>query len=458
MPLEKPNWVPPISRIYQLTKTLAVLWALVLLVTVAKCAVDLPVQDEWELFAPDALVRGTWGPWIFRFHNEHRIVFSNFVGAASYSLVGLNFAALNILSFCLYLFLLFWLWRALRFELASRAAWVCFSPLLFSPLLSTLPLENFTRYDQIGLHASILGFAAGTFLLLSAPILKWRQLWGVFALFLVSMYSFSAGLIAVWVSFLASALIIGFRGFCGGRAGSADSMRKYAALGALLSISTALWASGSPSGRELPLCCYPWSLKFWAHYVQLIALGFGFDQVSVISGVLCFGSVVAVVIFAGWKIIRERKSPIEPCFGASWVLLLGLLAVLATISFGRAGPNGVEQAKSSRYMEFTGFVPVLIGALLYRLEEIRVGPLRLVPAWLAIALLAVVSLNAGSRFNLRGFYGVRDDRIAQQACVLQIMKHERAYSDSACSGLYGIGTPPAELLAGAASLKVRFAR
>ena len=428
-----------------------VLWALVLLGTIVRCAVDVPVQDEWELFQPSALPQGPWGAWIIRFHNEHRMVFSNLLGAIDYRFFGLDFASLTIISFCIYLSLLYVVWTIVSFKVTSAQPWACFTPFLFFPLLSALPIENFLRFDQSSFHVSMIGFFMGTAILASRRVPAWRQVFGVFGLFFVSIYSFSSGLVTAWVSFAVCAAFAVMPDF------SREALKKYMLLGALLFIATFFWAWGYKSEVRVVPYTFPWSMDFWAYYAQIVALGFGFGFVGKASGALCLLTVLGLYFYAAYRLIWKREYAPDRSLLTCWVLLGSLLTAVALVTFGRA-ISGVEQAKASRYEELVGFLPILSGAILYRLNNIRLSRFKIQPAFLLLALALGLTFKTRHYLELGPFFRQRDEEAAQRVCVRQIIALTRPYSASACPDMYGSGAPPAQLITGAVQANARFAR
>jgi general stress protein CsbA len=108
-----------------------------------------------------------------------------------------------------------------------------------------------------------------------------------------------------------------------------------------------IWIVGFVKPPNHPAIVYPYTVKFWLFFVNLVSLAFGFMRVSTIIGILCLLIVLAPICGEIW---RHRRD-VSKLRWAPYVAVFGIFANIASISAGRAG-FGLEQAKTDRYFEF----------------------------------------------------------------------------------------------------------
>ncbi len=312
-------------------------------------AVDLPFYDEWSYFRFDGLPEKWSWEWIWRQHNEHRIIWTKLLTSFSYHWEFLNFRHLIFFNWILYSLILYCVFLLMpSMERYSKEIKCSFLLFLLSPLLSgnhqwafqsqfhfcllfalcaTLAIwpKNGTRHGStplllLPLLAMPLAFSSG----LPISWLVWG-LWGI------SLLLFSASRRRAFALFFVAGLSLG-----------------------ILSI---FWASNYESHSTHQLA-WPWIWRFWRYVFHISAMGFG-----ILAEWQLAGAIVFIFALLPWALSFKKKS--YRSFGAdhcrSLALVLIALGGIGLIAFGR----GLEGwgSKSSRYFEYAVLlVPATIGA------------------------------------------------------------------------------------------------
>lgn len=401
---------------------------------VVRYSVDVPFMDEWDFFWPQGLSRELSWAWLFSFHNEHRIVPTRLLAWLNLNLVGLDFALQKALNHLLFGCLLIAIVR-FKNRVAGPGDFLGF-PAFLAFLFSSLAVENHLWAFQSQFHLVLL------FSVLAVPYAcaEKRSAGGTtaFCLYLVlAMYTISAGVVLAAVYLACAAIFTAAhvaRHPVDRRAGV-----RFVVIGAVvIVVGIVLNRAGYGPAGWTPPRIYPFEALFWEHFLNIVSLGFGFQQLSLGVGVACLALTIApLAMLLRCRETRWRQSTWQLVTG-----ILGILAMLATISVGRAY---FAAPKTSRYAE-VGFMLVPYASLAWWLA-LRPGRVR--AAGLALAWLLC-------------FAGFRDDwsaavwAIERQADSATLECAEAYYGglgDGICQGR----TEPADLDR-AKQLGVRFTR
>jgi hypothetical protein len=300
-------------------------------------AINVPFSDEWEFLNQKENFL-SW-KWLFSFHNEHRIVFTKLITLASFYLDGWNIAHELILSFGIFLLIPFALaWASKRTESPTHRFYLFPAFLLF--LLTPNAYENHTWALQSSFHFFILfGILGGIFIFLKLPTLMNAAMGSAFLIF--SMYSLSGGVVlsTIVLSYFLIAEIIQKR--------KSSNFKRVLLSATLTGSGLLLWFVNFSKPAHHPVSYFPWNFRFWDYFLNILSLGFGFDR----SFSWLPGLFVLFVFFSALGIVFNNKRLREKSDIWFWFAFgSGVLAVLASISVGRAGFH-LGQSKSSRYSE-----------------------------------------------------------------------------------------------------------
>jgi hypothetical protein len=401
-------------------------------------AVDVPYWDEWDVIKMLHTQSGeSWFPfnWLFHFHNKHRFATVNAMILVLYALNGWNVAAHQIINFLIFGGLLLFIVRFAKSTVPSLPCWVMLGFTLF--LLSPVNYENHFRAYQTNVHFALLFFLGAVYFLFTddlsdtrgrdaaqqhAPSVQdgKRLLCGVI-LAIMAIYSNACGVASCGV------MIVGFvpfkwrrlRDFSGSDSQVAARREKLQLVWVVVPIVLALsaWFIGYSSARAGSFPASPRDVMYWKYFFNVLALGFGFMQISTRWGLICMALVAAPLLALGWR-MRQGATPRGLCLASGNALAvvtatLGIFSILLLISMGRAG-IGVEQSKSPRYSEF-GMLLIPLSALLWSLafqERVRLRNAVLALLWMFYAFSF-----AGTRQQLYYYRWEHDRRINDMAGV-----------------------------------------
>lgn len=313
-------------------------------------AVDLPYMDEWDLLAPDALPRGLTLEWLLGLHNEHRIVPTKLQAWALLRLCGLDDVAFAVTSFlafgALLAALLVWAVRRGLPPLAAGAGGLL--------LLSPIAFQNHAWGFQSQVHLALLALVVGAAGVFGGS--RTRLAGGVAAL-IAGAWSFAAGVPYALAVVAGVVLQRGEAARARAAAGDADGARRARVDATLVAgpcaLALALWTIGWERGGLDPT--WPTTARFWDVWLNLVALGFGFQTRSALLGALCLAVVVVP------PIALVRRDPRDPRAWELASVAAALLLGLGTVALAR-GAWGPDYAKTSRYAEL-GLPLVLVAAL-----------------------------------------------------------------------------------------------
>jgi hypothetical protein len=397
-------------------------WVLVLILylyhfsVILKHAVNIPFWDEWEYFNPDALPAGFTWHWLFKFHNEHRIVLTKLLAWFNLKLFGLDFAKQQLFNFGLFGCLLTAIYRQTK-KITGDDRFPLF-PLFMIFLLSPLNFQNHTWAFQSQFHLVML------FLVLALgrafPVRVTIRTTLQFSLFtILALYSFSAGAVfsIVCLCFFAIYLMGNYLR----RTLSGTETISCLAVGCGI-IGSALfaWFYGYQKPPHHPELVFPSTTKFWEYFLNLVGFGFGFDSSSAVTGTLMGAVCLACVLLPVLALLIRRETRWAP---ATWTVAAGtasILAILAAITMGRAN---LWELNESRYNEFA-FMLIPYGTLAWWLA-LRGRPIRPV-----IVILLWLFCLAGywDKRSFAVYQEVNRQRIAEQECVAGCVK-----GDGTCS-------------------------
>jgi hypothetical protein len=230
---------------------------------------------------------------------------------------------------------------------------------------------------------------------------------------------------------------------------SSQSTRRYFQLIGVLGVlgtTTLLWLFDYRKPPHHPVLALPHEWQFWTHFLNLIALGFGIDQVSTTFGILFLLIVVVPVI--GLILIHGRNLPIR--LWRSFTLTVATLAVLGSVAAGRA-EFGIEQAKAARYFEFAmTLLPLSVlnwTVFLQGRKFLRVA---------AVAGLWIICLLA-FRNDWRQFRYYKREAAERRIGLKCLEAYYREKGDSNCPTIFPVPLPT-RLLEEAKALNVSFYR
>ncbi len=348
MPIAAPSSDRPAANIASRLFTTALFLCLAALavvhfVLIRKYSVDIPNWDEWDQLRSYALPHPSLR-WVISQHNEHRIVWTKLTNLALLHIDGWNLRDLIAINFGIYLAIAGALYSLKRVTLGNGA--LLLWSLLFVPWLSTSANENLFWGFQNGFHFVLLFVILAVVVLFSARTTAGLCFGAL--LLCAAQFSFASGVpgtLAVTLVFIVSTV---------GEAATVDGTRGVKrALGRLglpltiVAASTVLWFQGFARPAYLPPLVLPTSRGFWICLSHLVARSFGFRGANdaLVSEVV--GGATMIALARLWWVAELRWSR------ALWAWLalgMGILAMLCTVSMGRAG-FGVDLPVASRYAE-----------------------------------------------------------------------------------------------------------
>jgi len=323
-------------------------------------SVDVPYRDEWDTLSADGLSANFSPDWLFRWHNEHRLVTTKLLVWVLYKFDGWNLATHQILNYLIFGLLLFTLGVWARKRGAGLETWVIVAFLTF--LLSPLINENHQMGYQSQIHFALLFFVGAIYFLFDERQ-SWPSIWLGSFMALLSIYSLSSGmatsavLLLLFAAYKASRL----RGCTEPDQRGREQLQAVAGC-VVIAVAMGLWSIGYHKAPDAGASALPYTAAFWEYFLNIVALGFGIQDLSVGDGLLCLLVVLAPLV--GDFVRRRGNLP-----AASWGVyagILGILSVLAIIAVGRAIGFGIPQSKSSRYGEI-GMLLVPMAAMAWSL-------------------------------------------------------------------------------------------
>ncbi len=389
-------------------------------------SVDIPLGDEWEALNSDQLPSGLTLSWLFKAHNEDRIVPTKFLMWALLKIDNWNLSVNQYISFAFFgvLILSFFLLkkRLAPQSSASILAWF----LIF--LVSAISNENHAWGVQSCIHFLLLFFLLAVYFLFDNQQKTGSLVLGsLFAL--GSIFSFSNGtaLCAVLV------VVYAFYKWDRIRAGTnKDKTREL--LQSLLVIGivgsgVAAWVVHYQRVQGHPLPILPYDYRFWDMFLNLISFGFGYHGQSALIGLICLLAVLTPLLM----IWRYRSSHKESVYGLA-AAILGVLAAVAVIAFGRAG-FGVASSKTSRYSE-TAFIliPLMVFAWSIALStRFHFEKRKTNAIWVVLWLLCLGGYSNTNNWNFKYYHHYQ---IIKQEGLDCVERYLRNGGEARCTCIY----------------------
>jgi hypothetical protein len=409
-----------------------------------KHAVDVPYEDEWASFESNQLPIGLSLGGLVAQHNEHRLATTRLLIWLQYRLNGWNLAIHQKANFIIYALILVAVYRLLASEQPSHVglAVLCFLVYLLSPINHK---NHFMGY-QSQIHFWLLFFFLACYFLFRDPQ-NWLDTGIGAGAAVLSMYSLAGGVVSGLVLLMMFGLLTAVR------VRSCKDSERYAAyffhagvVLALMGGAAVFWLSAYSKPSYHPALVWPYELKFWSHFLNIVALGFGFDRMSNMLGVFC----LLVVLLPMVGSISEYKWNLSIGLWRSLTLTLAVLGVLASVSLGRAG-FGIEQAKESRNFELAmPLLPLSVvhwSVLLQKRKSLMVA---------AITGLWVVFFFAFFD-NWQQFKYYKREAIRRQIGLKCLKAYYEHKGDGNCPTIFPVPLP-ARLLQQAKALNVSFYR
>lgn len=389
-------------------------------------AVDVPYLDQWDALYPGELEPQLTLRWLLERHGDHMILPTQFVTWALYRLTSGQERVGQFFNLLLFGGVLALFARAAR-EGAERLPRPLLA-LLLVPLCSPNCWENHLWTFQSQFHFCLLGFVGAAVVIGSLrEQCSWGRLLGGALILALSIVSFSAGVPAISVCV---ALLV------------ADTLRRWwlgeirpesrpvlvlvTVIAAwLLAVFVWFYDYKKLQNGSADLAS-PLSPVFWNFVARQVSFGFGVQSLSLFWA---YGALVFVVVPVTVLMLVRPKS--EPDRRAVWVhstLVLGLLAALCCIAYGRASYPNYERI--SRYSEFSMGLIIPVASLWWML--LRAAP-QLRRVFFGV-FAVVLGLNFSETWSYADTFGRHSAQLqAGRECLYRALRHE---GDAMCGELY----------------------
>ncbi|MGZ3744003.1 MAG: hypothetical protein ACXVB1_13730 [Pseudobdellovibrionaceae bacterium] len=347
------------SKIKLIHKEIFYVWLTLLFligqwIIVALNTVNIPQGDEWDSLTQNALPSGFTFNYLFGFHNEHRLVFTNLVNYFFFVVSDWNAQYQVIFNYIIFSSLVIFLMRFQKKHIpsASKAIWIL-PFFLTSPLL----VDNHVVGIQSVFHFCLL-FGVISVFYATREKLRTADVWISAVGGLCAVYSLAAGMFFALTSFL----VLGYRLFIEPKNSWQEmTLKGLALLGIVMGVGAWFVGFHSPAGH--PPLTWPHDTEFWYFLANLISLGFGFKTSN---GLLAFVAL-GIVIFTLGRSFKKAFSFKDQYFSLAFFGSLAVIAALGSIALSRAG-FGIGQAKTSRYAEISILLVPFMGWLLWGLS------------------------------------------------------------------------------------------
>jgi hypothetical protein len=386
-------------------------WALVTglylyqFVAIRRHAVDVPYWDEWEYFTPDGLPAGLSWQWLFKFHNEHRIVLTKLMAWLNLKFFGLDFGLQQLFNFglfgCLLAAVYFLMTRVTGNDRFSGFPW--FLVFLLSPLNFANHLWAFQSQFHLVLLFAVLALTEAFPERPAVPAAVKFSL-----LTILAIYSFSAGPVFSLV-YLGCVMIYVSGTFLNNHATKMAALTSLSISSGSVGISLVFWFHGYAKPSLHPELVLPLNGKFWLFFLNLVGLGFGYTT-SVAGSGWFMGAVclVCVLLPAVLLLLDNRKR----WQAGSWMAVTGIVAILALLAAITMGRANLEALSEPRYNEFA-FMLIPFAALAWWLA---VPPGK--PRTLLLSLLWLLCC-AGyiDKWSFAPYLAVTEQRVTAGECI-----------------------------------------
>lgn len=316
---------------------------------IAKHAVNIPFWDEWSYLRSREHLENFSFSWLFAQHNEHKIVFTKIQTYLIYSWNQWDIASQIKINFFLY-FLTICLFVYSLLKISEKGKLFILLSSIF--LLGTRSYENHMWGFQSQFHLVIL---FSSLLILSLFRENDSLFSHVIAAFfaICVIHTFSSGLPMVLAITTIYFLTVAFR------VKSALVSRKQLAYACVYLIIVALgflfyFSDGYSRVEGHPPYTFPYDAAFWKYFVSILTNGFAIRKKELLTQWIVFVLVFIPLVWGVFQIFLKKQhfSFLHARLIAFWAMVL---AVLVIITIGRAG-FGIEQAYSSRYIEFSALL------------------------------------------------------------------------------------------------------
>jgi hypothetical protein len=401
-------------------------------------------MDEWESFGSNQLPAGLSLAGLFAQHNEHRLVTTRLLVWFQYHLNGWNLKLHHLLNFVIYGFILItsgWFAKEAAPEIHG---WLILSFMIF--LLSPINWFNHFMGYQTNVHLWLFCFLESVFFLFSETQ-RWLDLIIGSGAAVLSTYSMAGGVASSLVLVVMYGLFNVFRMRSSRESrGKARRFTQLIFVAGFLGATILLWLVNYRTLPYTPPPALPYEWKFWGHFLNLVAFGFGVDRLASIPGAFYLFIILTPIL----AIIRINKFNLSIGQWRVFVSTLGVLAVLASVSCGRAG-FGIDQAKQSRYFEF--------GMLLIPLSVVNWAFLIQGRHRLKVAVMAGLWMFCflGFRNNWNDFQNYKLEAAQRKVGLKCLRAYYEGTGDGYCPTIYPVPIPTT-LLENAKALNVSFFR
>lgn len=404
------------------------------LMMVLRYAVDIPFGDEWNYFQAQGLSQGLTWEWLFRFHNEHRIVLTKFLAWLNLQLFGLDFVVQKVLNFLMFGGLIVAVF-GFKKRLVGPLNFPLFAAFIIF-LLSSIARENHLWAFQSQFHL-VLIFSVLALPHVCPEKLSIRGTAVYCLLLLLAMYTISAGIVFAVIYLLCTTIFTAGQ-MIHKRVDHRTGWQFMLVCGTIITVGIVLSRVGYEPDGWSPQRIYPFEALFWEHFLNLVSFGFGFERVHLLPGFVC-------LLVTLTPLVLLLIDPDARWNSSTWQLLaaiLGILAVLAAISIGRAY---FAEPKTSRYAE-VAFMLVPYVSLAWWLA-LRAGRMRSV---VLLSLWMCCLFSFGNNWSTDSWAFTKQVDIYNLECVEGYFK---GIGDGVCQG-----RTTAEDLDRAKQLNVRFTR
>jgi len=314
-------------------------------VLIYKYSVDIPFKDEWVYLKPDHPLRLPESfnlVWLFARISEHNIVATNLLTWINYKTFGLDYYKQKIINYIIFGILLLLVIRLKNIVIGKNHFRLFPMFLLF--LLSPIAVENHTWAFQSQIHLVLIFFLLMLICLRNNSFEATTTLLFITAS-VMAIYSFAAGVILALVCLF-------FRDLQVIRVVAKDTRSGQKALlnavfcTIVIGVVVALWFKGYKRPDHVPPGVWPNELAFWDYFLNLLSFGFGFDTQNLLPGAF----FLILALFPLLAFLSDRKRRLEPDVICVSAAMIAMIAVLMSISFGRAS---IGDPKTSRYAEMS---------------------------------------------------------------------------------------------------------
>jgi hypothetical protein len=325
------------------------------LIFIYKYSIDIPFKDEWIYFSTDqdlCLPEHFTAKWLFSRFIEHSYAMINLVIWLNYKLLGLNYFAQKIINYLIFGLLLLTIVRV-KEKLIGKTEFRFF-PVFLIFLLSPLAAENHTWAFQSQIHFALLFFVL-MLMSMAQESITLRETGLFILLAALSINSFAAGVVFAIVCLMMRNIKLS-RAIVTGSTSARNGLINIVTSTLLVAAVIAFWFQGYQKSDMMPVRVWLNEAAFWSYFFNLLSLGFGMVTRNPLPGSCC---LVFTLLPVALLLSSQRTRWQTPVLCTS-TAIIGVLAVLMSITIGRAGMIG--NILPSRYAEI-GFILIPFVAL-----------------------------------------------------------------------------------------------